>query len=369
MPIRVLVADDSAFMRRQLTQIIESDPELTVVGIARTGQEAVEKARELQPDVVTLDINMPVMDGLTALTYIMMEHPTPCLVISSLTQEGALTTFEALELGAVDFVAKPSGTISVDIDRQAQEITNKIRAVARAKMRGGRFRTQRAPTKRQERAPQAVLASRLSLPVVGIGVSTGGPQTLLEILPSLPADLGAPVLIVQHMPAGFTNAFAKRLDEACRIRVKEAESNDPLIPGQAYLAPGGYQMTVVQSILGRGPVINLSDRPRGLTFCPSVDVLFESLAKLFGPRAICVLLTGMGDDGAKGMVQVRQAGGTTIAESEETAVVFGMPREAIQRGGAEIVAPSHQVADQVVKSILRITKTERRASELGARPS
>jgi two-component system chemotaxis response regulator CheB len=209
----------------------------------------------------------------------------------------------------------------------------------------------------------------VNLPVVGIGVSTGGPQTLLEILPLLPPDLSAPVVIVQHMPAGFTNAFARRLDEACAIRVKEAENNDPLVPGQAYLAPGGYQMTVVHSILGRGPVVNLSDRPRGLTFCPSVDVLFESVAKLFGPRSVCVLLTGMGDDGARGMVQVSRAGGITIAESEKTAIVFGMPREAIERGGAQVVAPAYEIADQILKGLSHIVEASRRSSQVAVRRS
>lgn len=359
-PVRVLVVDDSAFMRRQLSEIIESDPELAVVGIARNGREAVDKVKELEPDVVTLDINMPVMDGLTALTYIMLERPTPCLVISSLTQEGAMTTFEALELGAVDFVAKPSGTISLDIQRQGLEIVAKVRAAAGAKLRGRRFRPARRAAGRPQKPAQQQTLDLTSASVVGIGVSTGGPQTLMEILPLLPCDLPAPVVIVQHMPPGFTASLAKRLDEVCAVRVKEAEHNEPLVPGQAYVAPGGYQMTVVRSVLGRGPVINLSDRPKGLAFCPSVDVLFESLAKLFGPRAVCALLTGMGDDGADGMVLVRRAGGITIAESEETAIVFGMPREAIERGGAQIVAPAQRIADHILKSLAMAKGVARR---------
>jgi two-component system chemotaxis response regulator CheB len=352
--VRVLVVDDSAFMRRQLTRILEADPELEVVGIARNGEEAVEKTKALEPDVVTLDINMPVMDGLTALTYIMMERPTPCLMVSSLTQEGALATFEALELGAVDFVPKPSGTISVDIDTQAEEIVQKVRAAARARPRGGRRKiVSRSEREEIERRPTPRVTGS-STGVVAVGVSTGGPQTLLEILPFLPADLSAPVLIVQHMPPSFTGPLAKRLNDACAIQVKEAEQNEPLLPGWGYVAPGGYHLTVAQSTLGRGPVARLSDRPRGYSFCPSADVLLESVARVCGPRSVGVLLTGMGSDGADGMVRIRQAGGFTIAESEETAVVFGMPREAIERGGAQVVAPAPKIADHIVAALRRL---------------
>ena len=354
-PIRVLVVDDSAFMRRQLKRVIDSSPDLKVIDAARNGQEAVDKVKELEPDVVTLDINMPEMDGLTALTYIMMERPTPCVVISSLTQEGAMTTFEALELGAVDFIAKPSGTISLDIAEQEAEILDKVRAAARA-----RLRKKAATVAVKKRKPVATAAPRPSAPapgnqaVVVMGVSTGGPTTLLDILPKLPADLPAPVALVQHMPPTFTASFAKRLDEECAIAVKEAEQNEPLLPGHVYLAPGGYQMTITASLLGRGLVTHLSDRPKGLQFCPSVDVLFESVAEGHGRRIVGVLLTGMGSDGARGMVQIRKAGGITIAESEETAIVFGMPREAIAMGGAEFVAPSTKIAEQIQSALRRI---------------
>ncbi len=354
-PIRVLVVDDSAFMRRQLKRVINSCPDLEVIDVARNGQEAVDKVKELEPDVVTLDINMPEMDGLTALTYIMMERPTPCVVISSLTQEGAMTTFEALELGAVDFIAKPSGTISLDIAEQESEILDKVRAAARARLR------RKAPTlTAKKRKPVAITTSRPPPPAAGnqavivMGVSTGGPTTLLDILPKLPADLPAPVALVEHMPPTFTASFAKRLDEQCALAVKEAEQNEPLLPGHVYLAPGGYQMTITASLLGRGLVTHLSDRPKGLQFCPSVDVLFESVAEAHGRRIVGVLLTGMGCDGALGMVQIRQAGGITIAESEETAIVFGMPREAITMGGAEIVAPSTKIAEQIQAALRRI---------------
>jgi two-component system chemotaxis response regulator CheB len=381
-PVRVLVVDDSAFMRRRLTSIIESAPDLMVTGIARDGEEAIERVRELEPDVLTLDINMPRMDGLTALTYIMMERPTPTVIVSSLTQEGAITTLEALELGAVDFVPKPSGTVSMDIERQQAEIVEKVRTAARARLGRrrsaatlrrqagvGRYaavaaaaaeesetptrparttrlaQTSRASSHRSDRAARHSGPAR---GIIAIGVSTGGPQTLLEVLPLLPADLPLPVVLVQHMPAHFTSAFAARLNGECAITVKEAEHNEALQAGTAYVAPGGFQMTVAESITGGSGRVRLSDRPRGMTFCPSADVLFESVARTYGDSAIGVLLTGMGDDGADGMVLIRQAGGATIAESQETAIVYGMPRAAIERGGAADVLPVQQVTARIL---------------------
>ena len=355
-PVTVLVVDDSAFMRRQLKRIIESDPDLIVVDVARNGEEAVAKVKELAPDVVTLDINMPDMDGLTALTYIMMERPTPCLMVSSLTQEGAMATFEALELGAVDFVAKPSGTVSLDIISQEEEIIAKVRAAAGARLRGRRTRPDARPSARRNApAKRAAAPVQTGQPtIVAMGVSTGGPSTLLDILPLLPADLPVPVVLVQHMPANFTASFARRLDESCSVTVRQAEQSELLLPGHVYLAPGGYQMTIGRSLLGRGMVAHLSDQPKGLPFCPSVNVLFESVAAIYGRRSVGVLLTGMGDDGARGMVQIRKAGGITIAESEETAVVFGMPREAILQGGAEIVQPANRIAETILSSLRKI---------------
>jgi two-component system, chemotaxis family, protein-glutamate methylesterase/glutaminase len=356
-PIRVLVVDDSAFMRQHLKAILELDRHLEVIDTARNGQEAVQKVKELHPDVVTLDINMPVMDGLTALAYIMLECPTPTVMVSSLTQEGALATFEAIELGAVDFVSKASGTVSLDIEDQAEEIITKVKAAARAKLRR-RSSAVPHPQKGVSRPERITPAPRpngsLSQIIVAIGVSTGGPRTLMDILPSLPANLPVPVTIVQHMPATFTASFAEHLNAVCAIKVKEAEQAEPLLPGVVYVAPGGYQMTVSNSVLGKGAAVRLSTQNSGYAFCPSVNVLFNSIAQLYGSRAIGVLLTGMGDDGADGMVKIRHAGGHTIAESEETAVIFGMPHEAIERGGAEVIAPSTDIANQIQIALRRI---------------
>jgi len=364
--IKVLVVDDSAFMRRQLTAILEADPKITVVGTARNGEEALAKLKELEPDVITLDINMPVMDGLTALTYLMLERPTPTVVISSLTHEGALATFEALELGAVDFVAKSSGTVSLDIRSVADEIVAKVRSAARARLRRKPARalaSQPRPAAARSERPKAPKAGRPASadgldPIVAIGVSTGGPRTLLDILPSLPDDLPAPVVIVQHMPPAFTKSFAEHLDAACQIPVKEAEQGEKLLPGRGYVAPGGLHLTTVRSAFGAGAAARLQNRTDNAMFCPSVGVLFDSVAKLYGPRAVGVLLTGMGDDGADGLVAIRRAGGITIAESEATAVIFGMPREAIERGGAEIVAPSTDIASQIQAALRRIAPGE-----------
>jgi two-component system chemotaxis response regulator CheB len=326
-----------------------------VVDSARNGEEALEKIRTAQPDVVTLDINMPVMDGLDALARIMSEHPLPVVMVSSLTQEGALATFEAIELGAVDFVTKPSGTVSLDIHDMHGEIVRKVRAAARARLHGQRRRPISAPRRREPPASRFTpVPQKVSDRLIAIGVSTGGPRTLMEVLPQLPADLAAPIVIVQHMPPTFTASFAHHLDAECALRVKEAEQSEVLVPGQVYVAPGGFQLTVVPSALGPGAAVRLSARLDGQTFAPSVDVLFDSVAKLYGRRAIAVLLTGMGDDGANGMVNIRRAGGLTIAESEETAVIFGMPREAIARGGAEIVAPVQRVPLEIQAGLRRI---------------
>jgi len=353
--IKVLIVDDSALMRRALKDIITTDPTLEVVGTARDGQDAIEKVNNLHPDVVTMDINMPVMDGLTSMQYILSEYPEmPVIMISSLTAEGALTTFEALELGAFDYVAKPSGTVSSNIHVVGREIIEKIKtAYKSANKKSIRERLARKskweshskslPTKKSESN-----TNRLSKVVV-IGISTGGPGTLMEVLPMLPENLNAAIIIIQHMPPTFTSSFAKRLDSACRIPIKEAEAGDVLQNGRGYLAPGGYQLLVRDN-----GVIRLPTTPKTV-FMPSVNVTMESVLNAFGgKKVIGVLMTGMGDDGADAMVKIRNAGGFTIAEDESTAVVFGMPREAIERGGAEIVVPSYKMADAIIQAVRKV---------------
>ena len=351
-PIKVVIADDSAFMRKKIREILESDPDIRVVVAARDGREAVAYVKEYEPDVVTMDINMPVMDGITALQMIMAESPRPVLMLSSLTQEGALATFECMELGAFDYIGKPSGTISTDLERQTAEIIAKVKQAARCRPRKvlGR-RAFPPPAKPVPAAPRLNAAKdRPASRVVAIGVSTGGPKTLLDIVPYLPVDLDAAVVVVQHMPEAFTGQFAKRLNDACQISFKEAEAGDILQVGHGYLARGGKHLAFVKRVTG-GVMARYSLQPSGSLHIPSVDVMMDSAIQAFGSEVIGVLLTGMGDDGADAMVHVRRAGGQTIAEAESTCIVFGMPAQAIERGGADFVLPCQAIAEKIVSLV------------------
>ncbi|MCF6096978.1 chemotaxis response regulator protein-glutamate methylesterase [Thermovorax subterraneus] len=355
--IRVLVADDSAFMRRCLRDILESEEDIEVIDTARDGREAVEKTLRLSPDVVTLDINMPHMDGLTALQHIMALAPCPVIVISSLTTEGALVTFEALELGAVDFVAKPGGTVSLGIKQVADEIVAKVRAAAFSNRKLiGRTRSSRKTTaeaKKHEASGKKneciVFEDEI---IVVIGVSTGGPKTLMEILPRFPSDFVGAVLVVQHMPPAFTESFAKRLDQYCNLPVREASDGASIEPGTITVAKGGWHLVVERDSKTARLRARLTKEPEDALYKPSVNVTMKSvLENVDGRNIIGVLLTGMGDDGANMMVEIRKKGGLTIAESEETAVVFGMPKAAIERGGADIIAPAYKISDIILKRV------------------
>jgi len=355
--IRVLVADDSAFMRRCLKDILESEEDIEVIDTARDGREAVEKTIKLYPDVVTLDINMPNMEGLTALQHIMSIAPCPVVIVSSLTTEGALTTFEALELGAFDFVAKPGGTVSLGIKQLATEIVTKVRAAAYSKKkligRAGFSRKPAGEIKRQSEYERIKEVKNFKDEVVVvIGVSTGGPKTLMEILPYLPSDFPGAVLVVQHMPPTFTESFAKRLDHYCNLPVEEASDGTPVKPGTITIAKGGWHLAVERSLANSELRIRLTHEPEDALYKPSVNVTMKSvLENVNGRNIIGVLLTGMGDDGADMMVELRKRGGLTIAESEETAVVYGMPKAAIERGGAEIIAPAYKISDILIKKV------------------
>jgi len=350
--ISVVIADDSALMRREIKKILETDPQIEVVAAARDGRDAVEKTREFEPDVVALDINMPVMDGLTALQHIMMECPRPVVMVSSLTQEGALTSYEALELGAVDFVGKPGGTISRDIGKVGEEIIYKIKAAAGAnRKRLGLARVKRRRAEPAKRGKQLTTPGKSSGKIVVIGQSTGGPNTIMDILPFLPEDLGAPVIVIQHMPGSFTPSFAQRLDSNCALPFKEAERGDIIEPNHGYLAPGDIHLMLAPRGENRpGALARLSSKPEDTLHKPSVDITMMSALDLYGgPNIVAVLLTGMGADGADAMAAIRRAGGRTIAESEETCVVFGMPKEAIARGGAEFVLPSYRIGEKITE--------------------
>jgi two-component system, chemotaxis family, protein-glutamate methylesterase/glutaminase len=352
MSIRVLVVDDSALMRRYISQILEESLDAEIF-TARDGEDALAKARELNPDVITLDVNMPVMDGLTCLSRLMTETPCPVVMVSSLTDRDALATFEALNLGAVDYVTKPGGTVSLNIRAVSRELVAKVRAASRD-TKLARLR-QRYRSREPAAAPPAAVAKKFAGPprrsgpvrLVLIGVSTGGPGTLEEILPKLPADFPAPILVAQHMPATFTRVFAERLDSECVLKVEEAQKRIKLEPGHIYIAQGDSDVEV--SKLGVGPVaVNMPENP-DLAWHPSVDRMVRSaVAQLGAETLVGVLLTGMGDDGAAAMKELHDKGGRTIAEAEETAIIFGMPHELIERGGADVVLPCQSVASQLI---------------------
>lgn len=365
--IRVLIADDSALMRREIKRIFESDDTIEVVAAARNGKEAVDMVKRFEPDVVTLDINMPEMDGLTALQYIMSEAPRPCIMLSSLTQEGALTTYEALELGAVDFIPKPDGTVSANLGQSLERMIETVKVAAGARLRRQRGRT--SPTRRpavESSSTRLTAGATGEVPgIIVIGQSTGGPTTILEVLPLLPADLTLPVFIIQHMPGNFTPSFAKRLSDHCAFPFSQVTHGESLKSGHGYLAPGDIHCTLVRSSgLKNEFVFHLSPQPRDTVHTPSVDVSMSSALAAFGPRMIGVILTGMGADGADTMARARAQGARTIAESEETAVVYGMPREAAHRGGAEFLLPSYEIAEKIseLAAGLRLSANTRRTA-------
>ena len=334
-PIRVLVVDDSALMRKLIPQMLQRDPSLQVVGTAMDGEFAVSKIAELKPDVVTLDLEMPRMDGMTTLKQIMRAHRMPVIVVSAHSTQGASATFKALSLGAFDFVTKPNGGTSAHIEEIGAELIGKIKAAAQARLSATMAPSMVVPP---SAAPKQATKRRAApSKVVAIGISTGGPNALQYLLSQLPADFPGSLVIVQHMPEGFTEMFARRLDECCAIEVKEARSGDLLVAGRALIAPGNRHLKVRRMPLG--PVAVLSDEERVNGHRPSADVLFRSLAHEFGPSGIALLMTGMGEDGAEGMAAVKTAGGLTLAQSAESCVVFGMPRAAIERGHALRVVP------------------------------
>jgi len=367
---KVLVVDDSALMRKLLTGVLRDGG--YEVRSARNGAEGVQMVLEWEPDVVTLDINMPEMDGLTALSMIMSSRPTPVVMVSSLTEKGALATFEALALGAVDFIPKPGGTISLRVDDVSAVLLDKVRSATRARLGpAAARRTQTQPIKppgaRAAPARPAPVSPFSAAPrpasgaqgLVLIGVSTGGPRTLEEILPLLPADFPWPVLVAQHMPANFTDTFARRMDSLCPLHVIEVAAALPLTAGHVYIGRGGTDMAVME----RAGQLQVGPRPESpqMLWHPSVEVLVETACRHLPPdRLIGVMLTGMGNDGAVAMTALHAGGGRTIAESSETAVVFGMPQELIQRGGATVVLPANAIAEQLRAWLARASgRTER----------
>ena len=371
MAVKVLVVDDSGFFRRRVSEILSSDPTIQVVGTATNGKEAIDQALSLKPDVITMDYEMPMMDGITAVRHIMQRCPTPVLMFSSLTHEGARVTLDALDAGAVDYLPKNFEDISRNPDKVKQMLCEKVHTISRSNRRFGGFATT-APTASPVAASPAPTSSfagsapvRPAAPVrttapaashapapkrkpyklVAIGTSTGGPVALQRVLTQLPASFPAPIVLVQHMPAAFTKAFAERLDKLCKISVKEAEDGDVLRPGLALLAPGGKQMMVD----GRGTVKILPGDER-LNYKPCVDITFGSAAKSYGDKVLSVVLTGMGADGREGARLLKQGGSTVWAQDEASCVIYGMPMAIVKANLADAVYSLDEIGKHLVEA-------------------
>lgn len=343
--IRVLVVDDSTFARFAISRQLDLDPEIGVIDFACNGLEAVEKISVLKPDVVTLDVEMPRMDGLTALERIMSECPTPVIMLSSLTGEGAKATIKALELGAIDFFLKPSLAAPAGVREAAVELRTKVKVAARARVYRSVASVGSKPTlskAREHLRGKPPLATK----VVVIGSSTGGPRALCQLIPALPADIPAAILVVQHMPPGFTTTMAARLDQLSEMQVKEAEAGDVLMRGQVFVAPGDYHMTVTKS-----GTINVNQNPPVCGVRPSVDVTMESAAQAFAASSMGVVLTGMGSDGTRGTSLIKAVGGRVIAEDEYTCAVYGMPKSVAEAGNADRVVPLPRIARELVRML------------------
>ncbi|PBP91266.1 chemotaxis response regulator protein-glutamate methylesterase [Pseudomonas syringae] len=386
MAVKVLVVDDSGFFRRRVTEILSSDPNIVVVGTATNGKEAIEQALALKPDVITMDYEMPMMDGITAVRHIMQRIPTPVLMFSSLTHEGARVTLDALDAGAVDFLPKNFEDISRNPQKVKQLLCEKINSISRSNRRSSGFGSASAapaapaPSTLSSRAsapapaPVRTVPSRTATPaaapaapaphapahpttsgtakrkaykLVAIGTSTGGPVALQRVLTQLPANFPAPLVLIQHMPAAFTKAFAERLDKLCKISVKEAEDGDVLRPGLALLAPGGKQMMVD----GRGTVKILPGDER-LNYKPCVDITFGSAAKSYGDKVLSVVLTGMGADGREGARLLKQAGSTVWAQDEASCVIYGMPMAIVKAELADAIYSLDDIGRHLVEACL-----------------
>jgi two-component system chemotaxis response regulator CheB len=367
--IRVLIADDSAFMRKVLHSILLADHGFDIVGEARDGREAVTQAEALRPDVITMDINMPHVDGLQATEQIMSTNPRPIVIVSSESREGAEITLKALELGAIEFVAKPSSGIDLDMSSVRDELVRKLRVASKVRVVRTASKTKLAqeiaasaprtepgmePGSRQEAAktnglPGLPTRSNQKFPLIVIAASTGGPATLMKFVPSFPKEFPGAVVIVQHMPGSFTTQFSQQLAESCAIRVKEAEAGEIVTPGMVYICPGSHHLRV--SPTGR---ITLDDGPRILGYRPCADVTLESAADYAGPMCLGVILTGMGNDGTRGAQSVKNAGGYVLAQDEATSVIFGMNAEAIRAGAVDQVLPIESIFNAIEKRILYV---------------
>lgn len=352
--VRVLIVDDSAFMRNALTTMLSHDPEIVIAGTARDGLEAIEKVASLKPDVVTMDIEMPRMDGISALKHIMEKTPVPVIMVSSLTTDGVKITLDALDLGAVDFIPKNLSDLSINIVKIKEVLVDKVKQLARRGLpKKGVLTNMRKTEPKTADALQDLhvrTTGERRINIVAIGTSTGGPRALQDLLPELPGDFPAPIVIAQHMPASFTKPFADRLNQLSRIQVKEAEEGEMLKPGVALIAPGWGHMRVVRKKVLE-TIITISEEKEEFIYRPSVDALMQSVAECFPGRALGVILTGMGNDGLKGMTAMKRTGSRIFAQNEETCVVYGMPKAVVEAGLPDKVLPIDEMAGEIVNSV------------------
>ncbi len=351
MNIKVLVVDDSAFMRKVISEILTSASGIEVIATARNGREAVEKTNTLKPDVITMDIDMPEMDGLAALKIIMKECPTPVLMVSAHTQTGAEDTLKSFEYGAIDFIAKPGGSISLNLKDSKDEIITKVKAAAQVDVK-----KMKKNSKKQTSSKPLILKPRSKFAlrkIVTIGSSTGGPSALEEVITKLPGDLPAPVLVVQHMPPDFTKSLAERLNRISAIEVREAKDGDMIQEGLVLIAPGDYHMELKNVKIGTEQIemVRLNQRPRELGVRPCANIMIKSVASLHGKTSVSVILTGMGNDGTEGLKAIKSAGGQTIVQDKETSLIYGMPKSAVDAGVADYVVPLGRIAQKIVECI------------------
>ena len=360
--IRVLIVDDSAFMRKVLETILVTDENVQVVGHAKDGREAVRLSESLKPDVITMDINMPVMDGLQATAEIMTTNPRPIVVVSSESRQGAASTLRALELGAIEFVAKPSSGIDLDMHSVREDLLRKVRLAAKVRVVRSASRIASAITNADGKAisrppapatrPAGAATNDQRFPVVVLAASTGGPATVMRLAPGFTRDFPAAVILVQHMPAAFTTQYATQLAEFTGVRVKEAENNETLTPGTFYICPGGQHLRVMPT--GRIQLDGSTGRING--YLPNIDITMESVAAFAGPLSIGVVLTGMGNDGTAGATAIKSSGGMVLAQDEATSVIFGMPAEAIKAGAVSQVLGIDDIYAAIEKQVLAISR-------------
>jgi two-component system, chemotaxis family, protein-glutamate methylesterase/glutaminase len=353
-PLKVLVVDDTIVYRKIVSDVLMELPEISVVGTAHNGKGALFKIKRLQPDLLTLDIEMPEMNGLEVLEHLQREAiPVGVIVLSTLTQQGGAMTMRALELGAFDFIPKPmAGTMAENRASVKETLGPMLKAFMRSRLiRGGVPPLVKPPVFRPPVTPIRTRYANADSAIVAIGISTGGPSALAQMLPQLPPDIGVPVVIVQHMPPMFTQSLANSLNQKCAIQVREAQNGEPLRPNVAYIAPGGKQMKIVAGADGKQRVLKITDDPPENNCRPSVDYLFRSVADHYVGRATAVIMTGMGYDGAEGLKQMKKNGAIIIAQDESTCVVFGMPKEPIESGIVDVIAPLNRIAAEIVRTV------------------